>query len=464
MSTLDFRDLPEDRLSTTDEEGRRMWIIPARVRGYWKTRKTFFHIILLAIFVLTPWLRWHGSPLVLFDIYHRQFVLFGYVFAAHDGPLMFFVLGILGFGLIIATAIWGRIWCGWACPQTVFIEQVFRRIETLVVGNRASQVAAMKDPLQWVHFRKLTLKWILFVAVSAFLAHTFIAYFVSWERLLSMMQKPPSESWTVFLVVSFFTALILFDFAWFREQFCIIMCPYGRFQSVLMDQNSVTVAYDYLRGEPRGKGLQKKEGQGDCIDCYKCVSVCPTGIDIRRGTQLECVACTACIDACDEVMEKINRPKGLIRYAALSDLEKGGRKFWRPRLIGYMGVMVLMVVGLIYSLSNHQSLYMAVLRQNQRPYVVSENGLINNFKMHLKNPTFDPVEYEISLDSEKAQLSPPVIQGALAANEDAHRPFFITIKDWESSLPSTLPIRVRYKVKNEWSEKMYEVAPVTPKK
>ncbi len=463
MSTLDFRDLPEDRLATTDKDGNRIWIIPARVRGVWKNRRTGFQIFLLAIFVLTPWLRWGGSPLVLFDIFNRQFVLFGHVFAAHDAPLMFFVLGILAFGLIIATAAWGRVWCGWSCPQTVFIEQVFRRIETWVVGNRASQLAVRKNPWLFKNIVRTSVKWFLFVVVSAFLAHTFIAYFVSWENLLVMMQKPPTQSWTVFLFVLFFTGLILFDFAWFREQFCIIMCPYGRFQSVLMDQNSVTVTYDYLRGEPRGKGLQKKDGQGDCIDCYKCVSVCPTGIDIRRGTQLECIACTACIDACDEVMEKVNRPKGLIRYAALADLEKAGRKVWRPRLIGYLLVMTLLVGGLVFSLIHHETLFVAVLRQNQRPYVVINEGLMNNFKMHIKNPTYETVTYEVTLDSDLATLSPSVIKGEIQGNQDAHRPFFVTISDWQKMTDPTLRIVVRYWVGTKPVEKVYEVQAVFPK-
>ncbi len=465
MSTLDFRDLPEDRLATTDAEGNRLWIIPARVRGHWKNRKTIFHIVLLAIFVLTPWLRWGGSPIVLFDIFNRQFVFFGKVFASHDAPLLFFVLGILGFGLIIATALYGRVWCGWACPQTVFIEQVFRRIETWVVGNRAAQLAARKAPMQWKHIRRNTLKWILFVLVSTILAHTFIAYFVSWEKLLQMMQQPPEESWTTFLFVIVFTGLILFDFAWFREQFCIIMCPYGRFQSVLMDQNSVTVSYDYNRGEPRVRGLKKDQDPslGDCIDCYKCVSVCPTGIDIRRGTQLECIGCTACIDACDEVMEKVNRPKGLIRYASQNELEGQAQAFWSPRLFGYLGVMGLLIGGFIFTLSQHQSFYVAILRQNQRPYVVTESGLMNNFKMHLKNPTFEPVEYSIFLDSEVAELAPEKITGMIEANQDVHRPFFVRIPQWETLDERSLTMVIRYKIKGQWVEKFETIRAVLPK-
>jgi len=188
MSTLDPRHLPQDRLSSTNEDGSRLWIIPARVRGPWKNRKTIFHICLLLLFVLIPWLRYNGRPLFLFDIFNRQFVFLGHVFGAHDGPLLFFVLGILGFSLIVATAIWGRVWCGWACPQTVFIEQVFRRIETWVIGNRAMQLDCHKNPLKPGNLTKIVIKWVLFVIVSLFLSHTFIAYFVSWESLLQMMK------------------------------------------------------------------------------------------------------------------------------------------------------------------------------------------------------------------------------------------------------------------------------------
>lgn len=463
MSTLDFRDLPTDRLATTDKDGNRLWIIPARVRGKWKNRKTIFHIILLAIFVCTPWFRWGGKPIVLFDIFHRQFVFFGKVFAAHDAPLLFFVFGILGFGLIVVTALYGRIWCGWACPQTVFIEQVFRRIETWVVGNRAEQLAANKNPFSKKYFPRMILKWGAFIIVSLFLAHTFIAYFVSWEELLLMMQKPPGESWTVFLFVLVFTGFILFDFAWFREQFCIIMCPYGRFQSVLMDQNSVTVLYDNKRGDPRKRGLKKEPGQGDCIDCFKCVSVCPTGIDIRRGTQLECIGCTACIDACDEVMEKIDRPKGLIRYAALSDIEKGGRKFWRPRLIGYFGVLALLIGGFAWSLSQHESFYISVLRQNQRPYVVTENGLMNNFRLHIKNPGFEKARYEIRLEETSAQMAPEIIEGQIDSNGDIRRPFFITLPSWQKGEKKVLTLRVRLFDGAQWIERNQMVKILTTK-
>jgi cytochrome c oxidase accessory protein FixG len=290
-----------------------------------------------------------------------------------------------------------------------------------------------------------------------------MAYFVSWEKLLSMMQRSPAESWTTFLFVSFFTALILFDFAWFREQFCIIMCPYGRFQSVLMDQNSINVAYDYNRGEPRKKGLKKEEGQGDCIDCYKCVSVCPTGIDIRRGTQLECIACTACIDACDEVMEKIKRPKGLIRYASLTELETGEKKVLSARLVGYFVVMLLLVSGFAYVLSNHDSFYVSILRQNQRPYIITEEGLMNNFKMHLKNPSMKEVEYKVVLETEGAQMSPPVLEGSLVSNGDQHRPFFVKIPDWQGATFKELKLKVSYGHEGEWVERNQFVHVVFPK-
>ena len=473
MRNLDYRDLPSDRIASTDEEGSRIWIIPARVRGKWKQRKTIFHIILLTIFVLTPWLRWNGSPLVLLDLVQRQFIFFGRAFGAHDAPKLFFVLGILGFGLIIATALWGRVWCGWACPQTVFIEQVFRRIESWVVGNRAMQIACHKDPFKFKHLRKLIVKWILFISISIFLAHTFISYFVSWEELLKMMSRPPSESWTVFLFVGFFSALILFDFAWFREQFCIIMCPYGRFQAVLMDEDSTAVSYDYKRGEPRTKGLKGSgPNTGDCIDCYKCVSVCPTGIDIRRGQQLECIGCTACIDACDEVMEKIDRPKGLIRYASLSAIEGVKSKILTSRVILYSLVMSIMVLGLIYSISFHQPFYVSILRQNQRTYAISPSAdgdiLINNYRMHLKNSKVTPTRYEIELfDVQGITMAPGIMRGELEGNQDIHLPFFLKLsfKEWKDKKRNlNAKIRVKFEKDNQWVEDIQVVKIVGPKK
>lgn len=462
MSTLDFRDLPEDRLASTDAEGRRLWIIPLPVQGIWKKRKTLFHHFLLVIFLLTPWLRWNGSPLVLFDVQNRQFIFFGKVFASHDAPLMFFILGILGFGLIIATALWGRIWCGWACPQTVFIEQVFRRIEFLVVGSRAKQIECSQNPLKLHNMIRLAFKWILFVAASLLISHSFMAYFVSWEKLSAMMAQPPAQSWWVFLITFFITAVVLFDFAWFREQFCIIMCPYGRFQSVLMDQNTITVSYDYRRGETRGKGLTKAPGQGDCVDCFKCVAVCPTGIDIRRGQQLECIGCTACIDACDEVMTKIHRPKGLIRYAALSDIEKKGRRFFRPRLVLYFAVMAFLCLGFVISLLNHQSYFVAVHRERQKPYVVTGTELMNNFKIHIKNPTLETVTYEVVLLDSEVQMYPPALRGELAANQDMHLPFFLKQTQNLAKPRVDLEIHVRFKNKDKVIDKVYPVRMLGP--
>lgn len=465
MSTLDPRHLPQDRLASTNEDGSRMWIIPARVRGPWKNRKTIFHILLLLLFVLTPWLRYQDQPLFLFDIFDRQFIFFGHVFGAHDGPLLFFVLGILGFALIVATAMWGRVWCGWACPQTVFIEQVFRRIETWVVGNRATQLDCRKNPFKPGNLRKIVIKWFLFVVVSVFLSHTFIAYFVSWESLLKMMSQAPQNSWTVFLFVFIIAAVILFDFAWFREQFCIIMCPYGRFQSVLMDQNSLTITYDYTRGEPRNRKITDVDSKsGDCIDCYKCVSVCPTGIDIRNGLQLECIACTACIDACDEVMEKIQRPKGLIRYAAQSDLErKEGRKWFQPRLVLYCVVLLAMVLGLAYSVFQHKSYYYSILRQGQRPYVVNEGVLLNNYRIHFKNPSLNEMEYEVRIQTLGVKMSPKLIQGHLAPNQSTHRPFFLEVDNFKDKTLPHVKILFRFKEKGSWEESSQFVQMVGPK-
>ena len=291
-------ELPEDRLASLDKMGGRLFIYPAQVRGFFRKWRTVTQIILIAIFLLLPWIKIGGQQAVLLDLPGRKFALFGVTFWAHDAPMIFFVLAILTMSLALMTALWGRVWCGWACPQTVFIDGVFRRIEELIEGNHIERRKLDDAPMDAKKFFKRSLKWILFTAVTLVITHSFLAYFVGADRLVEMVQHKPAENWTNFLIILVTSGIILFDFAWFREQFCIIACPYGRFQSVLMGPRSKNVVYDYNRGEPR-KGKAPKGEEADCVNCYRCVQVCPTGVDIRRGTQMECIACTACIDACD---------------------------------------------------------------------------------------------------------------------------------------------------------------------
>lgn len=316
-------ELHPDRLATTDAQGRRIALYPADVRGFFRRKRTQVQAILVIIFLVLPWVRINGQQALLLDIAQRRFEIFGLSLRAHNAPLLFFVFAAGAFGLFFVTAVWGRVWCGWACPQTVFIDGVFRKIERWVEGSALERRKLDAAPLSLQKFLKKFGKWSLYIFATLILTHSFLAYFVGTGPLAEMIRKNPSENWGSFLFMVFSSAVILFDFAWFREQFCTIVCPYGRFQSVLMDRGSMIVAYDVDRGEPRAtpqaKALSKAHNSnlGDCVNCYRCVQVCPTGIDIRRGLQMECIACTACIDACDEVMTKVKKPTGLIRYDSL---------------------------------------------------------------------------------------------------------------------------------------------------
>lgn len=415
MKVLDKRKLPEDRLATTDEKGSRVYVFPASVKGLYRTLRNSVQAVLIIILLVLPWVKIGGHQALLFDIVERRFSVFGLTFWAHDGPLIFFILALLTIGLAFITAVWGRVWCGWACPQTVFIDGVFRRIEYWVIGSHIKQRNLAKSPWNGEKILRYSVVWTLFTAVSLIVAHSFLAYFVGAGRLVEMTQLNPGENWTVFLVMAFITGVILFDFGWFREQFCIIMCPYGRIQSVLMDENSINVAYDYVRGEPRRGTANDPSGEGDCIDCFRCVDVCPTGIDIRKGLQMECIACTACMDACDEVMEKVEKPKGLIRYASEHEIDGGSTNFIRPRTIIYSLLLFLVAGGLFFTISNRQEIVITLLRGTDSPYKVvkvqsddqqgvsgesigDENTeIVNHFKSHLKNQSFDEITLSIEV-------------------------------------------------------------------
>jgi cytochrome c oxidase accessory protein FixG len=434
MKVLDERELPEERLATLDESGKRVYVFPARVRGVFSRYRTVVDIILVLFFLLLPWLKVNGHQALLLDLVQRKFAIFGLTFWAHDGPLIFFILATLTIGLAFVTAVWGRVWCGWACPQTVFIDGIFRRIEYWIIGSHIRQMNLAKAPWNAEKVLKLSIVWILFGIVSLIIAHSFLAYFVGAERLVEMTQHNPRENLTVFLIMASIAAFLLFDFGWFREQFCIIMCPYGRFQSVLMDEDSLTVSYDPYRGEPRRGSAQPGQPEGDCIDCYRCVAVCPTGIDIRKGLQMECIGCTACIDACDEVMEKVEKPRGLIRYATGNSL-KGIRPGWiRPRVAIYSALLVAVISMLVITVSRREDIMVTVLRGTDSPYQVIKNGggseeIINHFKMHLKNQTFKNVRLKMVFPEiwkeESIELITQTDTIDLVAGEDLTVHFFV---------------------------------------
>jgi cytochrome c oxidase accessory protein FixG len=393
-----------DQLATIGEHGRRMKVYPADVKGKYRSRKNILYVILLAIFLSLPWIRIAGEPAVLFDLATRKFAIFGLLFWAHDAPMLFLVFGSVVMTIFFLTAVWGRFWCGWACPQTVFIDAVFRRIERIIEGDSVAR--KRRDSQGWNSDRiiRKSVKWALYSGASLILTHSFIAYFVGTERLAEMMKSTPSENWGTFLFMAASTAIILFNFGWFREQFCLVLCPYGRLQGVLMDPRTLLVGYDQTRGEPR------RTSGSDCIDCKKCVQVCPTGIDIRNGTQFECIACAACVDACDSVMSKLKKPLGLVGYRTESG-EKATAFRTRPLL--YLGILTFLVSTLIFTVVTRKPVNITLIRNATLPYEIipedPEGRVRNTFHVDLHNQGFTPLRLNYTTDLSN-------VEGVLGSN------------------------------------------------
>lgn len=393
------------KLTSIDADGGHIHIIPAEVKGFFRKYRTYTHILLLSIFLGLPWIHFQGKQLILLSIPTREFIFFGLTFKSHDAPLIFLLISIGILSLALVTALWGRIWCGWACPQTVFIDFVYRRIERWVEGTYLERRRLHEAEWSWNKFRKIITKWFLFTFFSTLFAHSFVAYFTGSRELLRMMSGTPAENWTYFLIILSFTLLLLFNFGWFREQFCVIMCPYGRIQSVLLEPSSISVMYDQVRGEPRRSPSTPKEATGDCVSCNRCVEVCPTGIDIRNGLQMECISCTACIDACNEIMEKVHKPKGLISYRTL---DNSSFKFFKLKTIFYGVLIILAFSVLIYNLNTRSTVDIALLRGIGTPYSqdLDPDGrpqIINHFRLHLNSQTNKEMIFEISLSEKDLQ-------------------------------------------------------------
>ena len=339
-----------DSIGTIDETGHRKFIFPKKPSGKLYEYRKIVSYFLLAILIANPLIKINGNQFMMFNVLERRFNIFGFPFWPQDFYLfvLFMILGVVF--VILFTVIFGRIFCGWICPQTIFLEMVFRRIEYWIEGDRGAQIRLAKQELNAEKKRKKGLKWSVFLVISFFIANVFLAYLISSDELFKMIEDGPESHLSTLIALLIFTGVFYFVFVWFREQVCIIACPYGRLQGVLLDNKSINVAYDFVRGEKeagRAK-LNKNEdraasGKGDCIDCHQCVHVCPTGIDIRNGTQLECVNCTACIDECDSIMETVGLPKGLIRYASEDEIEKKTKFQFTARMKGYSAVLVILI-------------------------------------------------------------------------------------------------------------------------
>lgn len=383
-----------DSINTIDEQGNRKWIYPKKVSGkFMKYRKIVAYALLLFLFV-APFIKVNGNQFLLFNVLDRRFSIFGQPFWPQD--FYIFVLCIIVAIVFVAlfTVAFGRIFCGWICPQTIFLEMVFRQIEYWIEGDRGAQIRLDKQAWNTEKIRKKGLKWLVFALISFLIANVFLAYLISSDTLIKYITEGPSQHSATLIALLIFTAVFYFIFAWFREQVCIIACPYGRLQGVLLDNKSIIVAYDYKRGEKqKGRAkFNKKEnrretGKGDCIDCEQCVQVCPTGIDIRNGTQLECVGCTACIDICNSMMENVGLPKGLIRYTSEEEIVQKKRFEFTPRLKGYTAVLIILISLLAGILFLRTEIQTNIVRLPGQLFEHTDTGLKNVYTFKILNKT-----------------------------------------------------------------------------
>jgi cytochrome c oxidase accessory protein FixG len=345
-----------DTIGTIDGEGNRKFIFPKKPSGKFYEYRKWMSYFLLIILVANPFIKINGNQFMMFNILERRFNIFGFPFWPQDFYIfvLFMIIGVVF--IILFTVIFGRIFCGWICPQTIFLEMVFRRIEYWIEGDRGAQIRLDKQKWNAEKIQKKGIKWLVFVTISFFIANVFLAYLISSDKLFLMIKDGPANHISTLISLLIFTGIFYFIFVWFREQVCIIACPYGRLQAVLLDDKSINVAYDFARGEKvtgRAKfNIQEERaqlGKGDCIDCKQCLKVCPTGIDIRNGTQMECINCTACIDECDTIMDKVGLPRGLIRYASEDEIKKNVMFKFTTRMKGYAAVLFILI-GILVSL------------------------------------------------------------------------------------------------------------------
>lgn len=389
-------------IATVDEKGKRIWIYPKKPSGKFHNWRILVTVALLSLLFAGPFIKVAGQPFLLFNIFERRFIIFGQVFWPQDFFLLAVVLITFFVFIILFTVVFGRVWCGWMCPQTLFMEMVFRKIEYLIEGDAPAQRRLAKEPWTFSKVGKKTLKHFIFLLISVLIAHTVMAYMIGIENTLAIATSSPLDHLTGFIGLVAFTLIFYLVYAKFREQACIAVCPYGRLQGVLLTKESIVVAYDWLRGEPRGhlrKKQQDTNAVGDCVDCKLCVHVCPTGIDIRNGTQLECVNCTACMDVCDEVMIKTGRPKGLIRYASYNSIKNGINKIITPRVIAYSVVLIALVGLLSFALITRSDVETTVLKVPGTLYQRDQGFITNLYNVEFVNKSFDEVSLEIKVES-----------------------------------------------------------------
>jgi len=426
-----------DSIGTINEDGKRAWIFPKKPSGRFYEYRKWVSYGLLLFLIASPFVKVNGNQFLMFNVLERRFNIFGFPFWPQDFHLFVIsmIIGVIFVALF--TVAFGRIFCGWMCPQTIFLEMVFRRIEYWIDGDRGAQMRLNRQAWNAEKIRKRVLKWFVFFVISFLIANVFLAYLIGSEKLIRYITDGPLQHLSTLFSLLIFTGVFYFVFAWFREQVCIIACPYGRLQGVLLDNKSIIVAYDHKRGEAENgrKKFRKGEdrdalGYGDCIDCFQCVHVCPTGIDIRNGTQLECVNCTACIDECDTIMEKIDKPKGLIRYASEDNIEKKAPFKFTARLKGYTAVLFILIGVLVGMLFLRNDLEANILRLPGQLYERKEGNIISNvYTFKLINKTTKEIsDVSFKLLSHKGEINVVTHKKfSVAAEELAEGTLFINI-------------------------------------
>jgi len=395
-----------NRLATVNSEGKRTWIYPKKPSGSFYIARTWVSYLLLLILFMTPFLKINGHPILLLNVVERKFYIFGSRFWPQD----FYIFGLIFISMMIFivlfTVVYGRLFCGWVCPQTIFMELVFRKIEYWIEGDALHQRKLNDQPMSLEKLIKKSTKHMIFFGLSFLIGNMFLSYIIGTKSLFHIMTESPADHIAGFSGMIIFSLLFYFVFSWFREQVCTIVCPYGRLQGVLLDQNSIAIHYDFVRGEPRTKGgLKNRPVAGHCIDCHQCVDVCPTGIDIRNGTQLECINCSACMDACDSIMDKIKLPRGLIRYASYHELATGVKKMFTPRSIGYTTILIVILSVISFLLITRSPLDTTILRTPGVMVQRLENGKIQNlYNIKIINKTYEEIDVHLSADHEQAEI------------------------------------------------------------
>ena len=448
MQTPHFQDTEayRDKIATVDKKGKRIWIYPKKPKGRFYNARTYVSWALLIVLFGLPFIQVNGKPFVLFNVLERNFILFGIHFTPQDFHLFVLAMLTLLIFIVLFTVVYGRLFCGWVCPQTIFMEMVFRKIEYWIEGDANAQRKLNKGPWTAEKIRKKAIKQAVFIVISVLIAHTFLSYIIGLKAVTEIVTQPPHQNLGGFIAMVAFTGAFYFVFSRLREQVCTTICPYGRLQGVMTDKNTILVSYDFERGEPRGKIRKKKKANpvkdiqsevatatledtptavveeaplkinGDCIDCHLCVKVCPTGIDIRDGVQLECVNCTACMDACDEVMDKVGRDRGLIRYDSYNGIIHQRQKIFTPRVIAYTAVLTILIGVNIALLSSRSDVEAVILRTPGMLYQkVDDTHISNLYNYQVFNKTSEDMPIEFRLTGAQGQLKlvgkAPVVSG-----------------------------------------------------